>query len=61
MIGPDQITVPARFGTLIRDFGPEIIGPKFFEPVHLKDRLMENGLNERFIGKRTPILSERPF
>ena len=25
MIGPDQITVPVRFGTVVRDFGPNYI------------------------------------
>ena len=37
MIGPDQITVPDRFGTLVRDFGlvrgPNLIGPNLLRPV----------------------------
>ena len=27
MIGTDQITVPVRIGTVVRDFGPNFIGP----------------------------------
>ena len=37
MIGPDQITVPVRIGTVVRDFGPvrspNLIGPKLIGPV----------------------------
>ena len=40
MIGPDQISVPVRIGTVIRDFGPNFIWSLFFGPDRLRTDLI---------------------